>query len=520
MNNTKPTAVYPCGIDVGTTGTKTMIFDLDGNIIGKAYREYGCIYPKPNWVEQDIDMVFGEAVDSCREAVEKAGIRPEQIASVALSTQRTTSIFLDGTEKVLKTISWQDNRSGKEMDELGKIIGIEAFYRMTGLPLNTTWIITKILWLRKNEPETWKKVRRIVQVQDYFLRRLGADDYYIDYPDACLYGCYDSSAHQWQEELMKIAGIGKELLPHPTPCGTAVGKISREAAALTGLAEGTPICVGAGDQNSASIGAGITDKGVVSVSLGTGGMAIACMDYPYRDPKASACVTCHAITGQYQFEGYQIGAASVFRWYRDELAAAERAEAERRGLGIYDLLNEKIDQVPVGAKGLLMLPYFGSAASPRWNPEARGTLLGLTFAHDRACIARACMEGITMEQKDILTNMKENQIPIESVRMIGGATNSRIWNQMQADMYKLPCDTLAVEDAAVTGAALMGGAAVGIFRDIRDGVRNMVKVKEHFEPIPEHAEIYDEMYQIYCRAYESLEQGGVFAGLAKLQSRY
>ena len=130
------------------------------------------------------------------------------------------------------------------------------------------------------------------------------------------------------------------------------------------------------------------------------------------------------------------------------------------------------------------------------------------------------MEGITMEQKDILTNMKENQIPIQSVRMIGGATNSRIWNQMQADMYRLPCDTLAVEDAAVTGAALMGGAAVGIFSDLKDGVKAMVKVKEHFEPISENADIYDEMYKIYCKAYESLDQGQVFTELTEFQTRY
>ncbi len=514
------TAQYLCGIDVGTTGSKTMIFSLDGSVAGKAYREYGCQYPKPGWVEQDIDMVLREAFASCREAMERSGIRPEQVAAVSLSTQRTTSIFLDKDEKVLKTISWQDNRTVEEMRELEKTVGGKKFYEMTGLPLNTTWIITKILWMQKNEPELWKKVYRIVQVQDYFLRNLGADDYYIDYPDACLFGCHDSTKHQWNEELMKLAGIDSRLLPIPTPCGTMVGKVSAAAAAATGLAEGTPICVGAGDQNSASIGAGITEEGTVSVSLGTGGMAIACLDHPYRDPLASACVTCHAMTGYYQFEGYQIGAASVFRWFRDEIAGPERLEAEKRRIGVYDLLNEKIAQVPVGAKGLILLPYYGSAASPRWNPDARGTLLGLTFAHDRACIARACMEGITMEQKDILTNMKENKIPIHSVRMIGGATNSKIWNQMQADMYRLPCDTLAVEDAAVTGAALVGGAAVGIFADMKEGVKAMVKVKEHYEPIPENADIYDEMYSIYCKAYESLDQGQVFAELTKFQTKY
>ena len=511
---------YLCGIDVGTTGTKTMIFATDGTLQGKAYREYECVYPKPGWVEQDIDMVLERAFESCREAIRNAGIEARQIASVALSTQRTTSIFLDAEERVLKTISWQDSRTTEELEELAEKIGRERFYRMTGLPLNTTWIVTKILWMQKHEQEMWEKTCRVVQVQDYFLRKLGAEDYFIDYPDACLFGCFDAAAHAWNPELMQSCGITEALLPHPTPCATVVGMVSAEAAARTGLAAGTPICVGAGDQNSASIGAGVVEKGTVSVSLGTGGMAIACLDFPYRDPDALACVNCHAITDWYQFEGYQIGAASVFRWYRDELAAAERAEAVQRGISVYDLLNEEIEKIPVGARGLVMLPYFGTAASPRWDANARGTLLGLTFAHDRACIARACMEGITMEQKDILTSMRRNQIPIDSVRIIGGATNSRVWNQIQADMYRLPCQTLVVEDAAVVGAALMAGVAVGIFAGIREGVDAMVRVKADYLPDTANADRYDEMYQIYCSAYEYLKAGGVFEKLSRLQAKY
>jgi len=509
-----------CGIDVGTTGAKTILFTVDGKVLGKGYREYSCIYPKPGWVEQDMDMVLQQTFASCKEAVLQAGIHPDQVAAISLSTQRTTSLFLDEQEQILKAISWQDNRTVQEIKELEKEIGLQKFYDMTGLPLNTTWIITKILWMKKNEPDVWKNVKRVVQVQDYFLRKMGADDYYIDYPDACLYGLFDHESYVWNPELLQVAGVDPCMLPNPTECGTAVGKLSVWAAEALGLAEGTPICVGAGDQNSASIGAGIVEKGVVSVSLGTGGMAIACLDYPYRDPAASACVTCHAMKHHYQFEGYQMGAASIFRWFRDELAAAERMEAEEQGISVYDLMNRKIEQVPAGAKGLVMLPYFASSASPRWNSDARGTLLGLTLAHDRACIARACMEGITMEQKDILTNMKENGIDIQSVRMIGGATNSPIWNQIQADMYRLPCDTLEVEDAAVLGAAILAGKAVGIFEDIPDGIRQMVKVKAHFEPIAEHADLYDRMYEIYCSAYEGLNEKNVFGQLAKLQNEY
>lgn len=511
---------YLCGIDVGTTGAKTMIFDLDANILGSAYREYECMYPRPNWVEQDIEMVLGKTFETCAEAVENAGINPEEIASIALSTQRTTSIFLDENEQVLKTISWQDNRTTEEIEEIAEKISPEDFYNRTGLPLNTTWIISKVLWMQKKERNTWGKVKRIVQLQDYILRNLGADDYYIDYPDACLFGCFDNVNNCWDKDLMALVGLSAEHLPRPMPCATKVGVISEAASLMTGFAAGTPVCVGAGDQNSASIGAGITEKGLVSVSLGTGGMAIACLDYPYRDPDSSACVTSHAVTGSYQFEGYQTGAASVFRWYRDEIGGMERLQAEETGTNVYEILNRQIEAVPIGAKGLIMLPYFASATSPRWNPDARGTLLGLTFAHDRACIARACMEGITLEQKDILANMKQNGIEVEKIRIIGGATKSEVWNQIQADMYGQPCETLCVEDAAVLGAAIMAGVAVGIYRDIPEGVKHLVKVRKEYTPVTEHVEIYNEMYEIYCAAYEGLKHSQVFRKLARFQEKH
>lgn len=511
---------YLCGIDIGTTGAKTMIFDLEGNVLSSAYREYVCTYPRPNWVEQDIEMVRDKTFETCAQAVRESGIDPKEIASISLSTQRTTSIFLDQNERVLKTISWQDNRSSAEMAQIGEKLDPKAYYQRTGLPLNTTWIVTKVLWMQQNEPDTWQKVCKVVQVQDYMLRNLGAEDYFIDYPDACLFGCFDNVNYKWDEELMAMVGLKADMLPNPTPCATQVGTVSAAAAECTGFAAGTPICVGAGDQNSASIGAGIVEKGKVSVSLGTGGMAIAYLDRPYRDPMSSACVTCHAMPNSYQFEGYQTGAASVFRWFRDEIASEERRIADETGANVYELLNEKIDAVPVGAKGLVMLPYFASSASPRWNPEARGTLLGLTFNHDRACIARACMEGITLEQKDIITNMIENGIEISSIRIIGGATKSDIWNQIQADMYQMTCETLNVTDSAVMGAAIMAGVAVGIFENIPDAARRMIRVSKRYEPIPENAAIYDEMYAIYTAAYEALAENGVYDKIAKLQTKY
>lgn len=511
---------YLCGIDVGTTGAKTMIFDFEGKVYGNAYREYGCTYPKPNWVEQDALTVLNSTFETCKEAVAKAGINPEEIASISLSTQRTSSIFIDQDEKVLKMISWQDNRTTEEIADIKKLISPEEYYRKTGLPLNTTWIITKILWMRKNEPETWSRVKKVVQLQDFMLRALGADDYYVDIPDAVLYGCFDNNNFNWDREIMKLLDITPELLPRPTKAATQVGGISAGAAEKTGFAVGTPICVGAGDQNSASVGAGIIDQGIVSVSLGTGGMAIAFLDQPYRDPDCRACITSHAIFGKWQFEGYQAGAASVFRWFKDEIATIEKAYAIACQGNIYQIIDEMIEKTPVGAKGLIFLPYFASATSPRWNPNARGTLIGLTFSHDRACLARAFIEGITLEQKDIISSMRKNGIKIKSIRIMGGAAKSEVWNQIQADMYRLPCETLKVTDAAVIGAAIMAGVAVGVFKDIPSAVGSMVKVDRRYEPHKENADTYDQMYEIYCKAYEGLEERKVFAGIAALQEKY
>jgi len=469
---------YVVGIDIGTTGAKTAIYDIKGNVVGTGYREYSCQYPKPNWVEQDVSFTTNMAMESAKEAVTTSGVSPGNIASIGLSAQRCCTIFIDKSGNPLRPmISWQDNRTSIEVEEIKKKISARDFYQATGLPMNTTWILTKIYWVRKKEPHIWQNVYKVIQNHDYALKALGAEDYYVDVPDAVFYGVWDTNKFQWSNELLELFEIDKNILPKPIPSGTKVGVISKEAAELTGFLQGTPLCVGAGDQNS------------------------------------------HAVYGKWQLEGYQAGAASVFRWFRDEIATLEKSFANGHKVDVYKILNELIDRTPAGAKGLVILPYFASATAPRWNPDARGTILGLTFAHDRACLARAFIEGVTLEEKDIITSMLKSGIKIKTIRIIGGATKSKVWNQIQADMYKKPVETLRVTDAAVLGAAILGGVGVGLFKDIKDGVKKMVTVDQRYEPNSEHSKIYDELYDIYCNAYEGLNERKVFSKLAKIQEK-
>jgi xylulokinase len=510
---------YVVGMDIGTTGAKAAVFSLDGRLAASAYSEYTCTYPRPNWVEQDVDLIVGRAIECCGTAVKKSGLDPASIASVAFSAQRCCSIFVDaGGALVRPMISWQDNRTHEEVAEIEKKISADEFYDITGMPLGTTWMVSKIMWVRAHEPENWKRISKVVQLQDYALKAMGADGYFEDVSDAGFTGLWDPYAFDWSGKLLGLLGLDRSLFPEPCASGKKVGAVSAAAAARSGLKAGTPLCVGAGDQNSAATGAGIVKKGFLSVSLGTGGLAAAYLDTPFRDPNRKAMVDNHSVYGKWQLEGLQAGAAGVFRWFRDEIAAMEKEAACREGDDPYARLNAMVASAPPGAKGLILLPYLASATTPRWNPHARGSLLGLTFAHDRACMARSFMEGITLEVRDMVNSMSQAGIPIEHVRILGGATKSEVWNQMQADVYNRPVQTLKMTDAALMGAALLAAVGIGEFSSIPEGTERMVAVDRTYTPDPKRAAVYDEVYDIYCRAYEALDQKGVFRALARLQA--
>jgi len=313
---------------------------------------------------------------------------------------------------------------------------------------------------------------------------MGADNFYVDYSNVRYFCMWDPYNKSWIKEISSLFKVPIELLSEPKPSGTPAGRVSPDAAAKTGLKEGTLLCVGGGDQNCACTGAGAVRPGEMFVSLGTAGASGVCTDVQYRDPEGNVFATCHPCSNKWLFEGYQPTAAGVFRWFRDEIAKFESVEAKKSGVNVYEILSDMVKSVPAGAKGLVFIPHFASAGTPRFNPEARGVLAGLTFAHDRNCLARAFMEGITMDMNDIIRSIKNSGIKVTSVRILGGATNSEVWNQMQADIYGMEISTLEIPDAAVLGAAIIAGAGAGIFNSIEEGTDKMVRIKKEYTPNP------------------------------------
>ncbi|HAK45096.1 MAG TPA: xylulose kinase, partial [Spirochaeta sp.] len=376
------------GVDLGTTGSKAGVFTKDGTMFGSGYYEYPCIYPKPGWVDQDVELLVDSAMKAIKDALSESAVDPERVAGISFSTQRSCTIFLDEKDKLIRPmISWMDNRPLNEVAEINEKISAEKYLQITGFPNSTTWILPKMMWVRKNEPENWKRTRKVVQLQDYILKAMGSDTWFCDMSDARYYGLWDPYTFEWNDELFKTFDIDKSFMPEIKPSGTPAGKVSAEASERCGLPAGTPLVVGAGDQNAASVGAGAVHAGYMFVSLGTAGATGICLVEPYRDPTGRTFVTAHPCSGDWMIEGYQPAAAGVFRWFRDEIAGLEKAEAEKSGIDIYDLLSNMVASVPPGARGLVFIPHYASAATPRFNPDARGVLAGLTFAHDRACLA-------------------------------------------------------------------------------------------------------------------------------------
>jgi xylulokinase len=509
---------YLAGIDIGTSGAKGMVFDLNGNARGTGYREYPCTYPRPGWVEQDADLLVESTMQAMADAVRESGVPAGSIVSVSLSAQRCCGIFLDGSERQVRPmISWQDNRSLAEVKEIASRIDEAELYRLTGYPNSTTWLLSKMMWVRRNEPDVWKKTRRVVQMHDYFVRALGGADYVVDFNDAGFFGFFDSEAGCWHARLLDLFDIPTSALPVPQPSGTPVARISAEASARIGLRAGTLVSVGAGDQSAGAVGAGIVRRGLISVSMGTAGAVTAFLDSPFRDPAGRMMVTAHPVKGRWLLEGYQAAAASVYRWFKEQIGRQEAQEAEQGGRSFYEAMNDRIAAVPAGSRGLLVLPYFAAAATPRYNPLARGTIVGLTFSHTRFDIARAFMEGITLDMKDMVSSMARSGLRVTEARLLGGPTKSRVWNQIQADVYGVPVTTLKVTDATVLGAAILGGVGAAVFSSIEEGADAMVRLDERFEPIPENVETYARLYDAYCRGYEGLDRSGAYAALADLQ---
>lgn len=494
------------GVDVGTTGARCMLFDPQGNRISGHYCEYGAEYPKPGWVEQDASLLIERTMEACQAAVAASDAHPSDVAAIGFSTQRSVTCPVDAQGNAVRpTISWQDARTGAEVEDMKALIDPALYYELSGLPMGATWLITKLLWMRKHEPEQYARTSRFIQNQDLVLKAFGASGFHTDLCDMAFYGVWDIKNVGWNARLLDLFGVSANLFGSPTQPGTRVGEIPPAVAEKTGFAAGTPICVGAGDQNCSVVGMGAIEPGMGTVTLGTAGLAILCTNRPVPG-FGGMMVTNHAVQGRWEVEGLSNAAASSYRWFRDTL-----------GVGDYEHLNDLAARAVPGSKGLLFLPYLATAATPHWNADARAAFIGLSLAHGKEELTRSVMEGVAFEIRDMIQQWRDRDMGLNVLRIGGGATRSPLWNQIQSDVYGLPVQTVKETESTVLGAAILAGVGAGVFNTIEEGVESMVTVAGDIEPNPATHERYEEAYQAFVRAYQGLDSSGTFAALARIQ---
>ena len=508
---------YLLGIDAGTTGCKTCVFDLDGNVIGTDYREYPCYYPNPGWVEQIPEDMVPALFESCKSAIAQSKVNPKDISAMAISSQGSVFGPLDKDGKLLYPfIGWHDARGVGYIDDFrkNKYLDNKKYYQITGYPIATVPCITKYMWFKNNKPELFEKTAVIAHQQSYLLKAFGAEGWKVeDTATGSRTGVYDVSKKDWSKEVLDALGIDIKLFP-PIFNGTkgkVVGKISHDISIQTGLAEGTLICVGAMDQNCSTMGAGLVKEGTAISVMGTYGAIYVVLDNDIRDPNATLIFKNNTGPENFTVESASVASASAYRWFRDTFCKTEKVVGDEIGVDYYEIINRGIESVPPGANKITFIPYLqGAGSGSRNDPYARGCFLGLTLGTTKKELGRACMEGITMEMRDNFEAIRRAGIKVDNVRIVGGAVKSRMWSQMQADMYKTPVQSLVAGETGCLGAALYAGVAAGIYKDFFEATEKAVRIKETIDPNPSNYGAYDEAYERFILGYEGLRNINYF----------
>jgi xylulokinase len=505
---------YLLGIDEGTTGCRAAIFDIQGNLVASDYREYPCYYPQPGWVEQIPEDITPALYASVKAAIVNGNVHAADIVALGLSTQSCVVGPLDKDGKLLRPfIGWQDLRGSDYIERLTKErIPADEYYAISGAPMNAIFGITKLAWFRDHEPELYEKTAVLSDHQAYFLRAFGVDSgYWADLSSASRSGLLDVNNHQWSERIFKALEMDVAKFPKIVLDNPVVGTVPKAVGEATGLKEGTPIVVAAHDQNCSTFGCGLVEAGTASLVLGTWGSLYVGLDQPIRDPNGVLIVKGNVGPKNWTIEGAASAAASSYRWFRDTFCGLEVAAAKLLGKDPYDLVDDQIATVPPGARGLTFLPFLqGASAGPRANPFARGVLSGVTLASTKSDVARAVMEGITLEMRDIVEAQRRAGVALSSIHLTGGGTKSPMWNQMQADMYKVPVQVLQTSETGALGAAMYAGVGAGVYTSYKEAADTAVHIKETYEPDPKTFAAYDDAYENFANVYTALHEGQVF----------
>ncbi|MBI3863325.1 MAG: xylulokinase [Planctomycetia bacterium] len=494
------------GIDVGTSGTKTLAMRSDGKILATATAEYPLSSPRPGWSEQDPEHWWQASIKTVRAVLKLGKIKPVDVAGIGLSGQMHGSVFLDARHNVIRpALLWNDQRTSAECAEIESLAGGRAqLIELVANPALTGFTAPKILWLRNHEPKHFERVRQVLLPKDYVRFRL-TGEFATEVSDASGTLLLDVQKRAWSKTLLERLSLDPAILPRVYESEEVSGRLSAASAKLLGLSAGVPVVGGGGDQAAGAVGNGIVRRGVISATMGTSGVVFAHSDEVQFDPQGRLHTFCHAVRGKWHIMGVVLSAGGSLQWYRNQLGEGEVALARKKKIDPYELITAQAAQAPAGSEGLYFLPYLTGERTPHADPHARGAWVGLSLRHGRAQLARSVIEGATYAMRDSLEIIQQLQVPVKEVRLSGGGARSKFWRQVQADIYGVKAVTTNSVEGPAYGVALLAAVGTGAYKSIVEACQATIKVVDSTMPALRSKKVYDAAYPEYQHLYRSLK---------------
>jgi xylulokinase len=476
--------------------------DSSGAVVSSATEDHQPFAsPEIGWAEQHPEDWWRATCIAVCKALEAANLTGKDISCVGFSGQMHGAVLLDEHGSVVRpALLWCDVRTEKQCRDLARALGLQRLIQLTCNPALPNFTLTKILWVRENEPENWSRVRYLLLPKDYVRFRLTGERA-TDMADASGTLLLDVAHRRWSQEMLDAAALDETLLPAVYESPDLCAKVSAQGALESGLAAGTAVVAGAGDQAAGAVGMGVVSPGTVSATIGTSGVVFAATDHPAPDPRGRVHTFCHAIPGRWHVMGVTQAAGLSLRWFRDTLTVNSSGACES-----YDRLTAEAAKIPPGSDGLLWTPYLMGERTPHLDGSARGALIGLTASHRRGHIVRAILEGVAFSLRDTFTLFQEMNVPVESIRLGGGGARSPLWRQIQADVYGHSVELVAAEEGAAYGAALLAAVGAGVWPSVDAACAAAVRVASRVDPQPDAVATLRASYSAFRRIYPATRQ--------------
>lgn len=501
------------GLDIGTSGVKSVLFDDSGNPVASAQQEYHFINPKPSWSEIDPEEVWRKTVLATKECVLQSTISPKQITAMGLSVLGETCFPVDEKgDPLYPAIDSQDKRyQGYQvyLDWFDDRFGAEEIYKRTSYALAFIAPALRLLWFQEQRPDIFNRIYKFVSFQDFSLWRLAGKPT-IDYSMASRTLLFNVQQKTWIKEFLYEMKVPIEMLSETCLSSQVIGHLTEKAAAEMRLDQNTLVIAGAHDQSCASLGIGGIFEGIASDGTGSVEAITTPTKKPFVSPtlqKKGFSSECHLTNDLYLALGYHLTAGSLIRWYRDQLGKWEKEIAARDNSSAYDLITKAAQESPPGANGLLVLPHWsgaGTGHTPMLNPSSRGAILGLTLSHKKSDLDRAIFEGITYEARLIVESFEESGIPIEAFMVTGGGAKSPFWMQLKADIIGKPMKIPQTSEASAMGAAMLAAIGSGRFANLKEAADHFCRTIKTYYPDPKNTKKYDQIFPLYRNLYNSV----------------